>query len=758
MPTLTAEPTGVRGTAATASPSRSRQKREEALCRAQGERLDQELAQRKALLAQLEKAIAIFKRVYPLLEKKGQVFVDVRARLQKVRCQLEAMRAQENAELSPLLRTAQGTSGTEALLRANLKKASANHAYFEATGLFQIVLPNLHGLFQKLAADDPRLKPHLDPAAEAIMASWRAVEKYIGQVVVRRSRLAETTPTPAEMESAGKVWQTLLARNPGQAYLHGLAPHAARHGPTRIAYISVGGLGDALLQTPLLAAIKRRFSPCEILVIHSRSVVHPLFAGNRTVDGTAFAEDTLVVQMPQALQGLGIFDLVLETRFIVWGMCPWQSRLTAEADLKWVRKTQEQLEPYGPFLDRFPHYGNLFGRLVAPDMLLDVHGRSSGLPVSVHSPLYFALASSDADVVSNLGLVPNDYVTVHDGFDESFGKMMGITRCTKQLPAEKWRTIINGVRAQGLKIVQVGAPNEPLLAGVDLDLRGKTTLSELGFVLKSAAVHVDTEGGIVHFARAVQKRSIVFFGPTSVSFWGHPANLNLCSEEYADHWWIHPDWMARAPIAQRQSAMEAFDVSGIAELVKKERNANLARQYRVSAVQTQLAPEASVDGPVELALRRLAPRLPGAAKHRVLVIEGGAESFSRAIEAAPMQVDRINVDPQYAYPTDVPRERLPMVGSLYNLPVNSEQYDAVVVAGALDGLSSRAAALRELFRTLKVDGTLLWYFTPSTFGTVAPEDGLAASLGSLVMNGTDTIPVAEIGSCRAGMVMVDRVL
>ena len=83
-------------------------------------------------------------------------------------------------------------------------------------------------------------------------------------------------------------------------------------------------------------------------------------------------------------------------------------------------------------------------------------------------------------------------------------------------------------------------------------------------------------------ARAVHKRSIVFFGPTSLTFWGYPWNINLVSKDYADFWWINPDWMAAPPTKEIGHPMDGFDVSNTHNLAAQELSRAQSQKFRLT--------------------------------------------------------------------------------------------------------------------------------------------------------------------------------
>ncbi|WP_367303916.1 glycosyltransferase family 9 protein [Rhizobium sp. X9] len=87
-------------------------------------------------------------------------------------------------------------------------------------------------------------------------------------------------------------------------------------------------------------------------------------------------------------------------------------------------------------------------------------------------------------------------------------------RATKAYP--RWANVVSHLRERfddDIKFVQIGTEktSEPI-AGVHVNLIGKTSLKEALGLLEHAAFHMDNEGGFVHAAAAFGKKSCVIFG------------------------------------------------------------------------------------------------------------------------------------------------------------------------------------------------------------------------------------------------------
>ena len=92
-------------------------------------------------------------------------------------------------------------------------------------------------------------------------------------------------------------------------------------------------------------------------------------------------------------------------------------------------------------------------------------------------------------------------------------------------PFERWQTVINKLKQKypDYKIVQVGTGNLRHLENIDVSFVGKTTFRETCLIIQNGKLFCGTEGGLMHAAYAVKKRSvIVWSGVTEPSFAGYP--------------------------------------------------------------------------------------------------------------------------------------------------------------------------------------------------------------------------------------------
>ncbi len=109
----------------------------------------------------------------------------------------------------------------------------------------------------------------------------------------------------------------------------------------------------------------------------------------------------------------------------------------------------------------------------------------------------------------------------------SSGLAAAIPYMTKEWGGERFASLAR-ILAPHHSLVQLGSLRDPLLPGVALDLRGRTSLREAAAVLANSEAFVGLEGFLVHLARAVDTPSVVIHGGrVQPSLFGYVANRNL---------------------------------------------------------------------------------------------------------------------------------------------------------------------------------------------------------------------------------------
>lgn len=102
----------------------------------------------------------------------------------------------------------------------------------------------------------------------------------------------------------------------------------------------------------------------------------------------------------------------------------------------------------------------------------------------------------------------------------------GAAHATKRWPAERWQALARELAAQGMTLLLLGGPGDTAVAeavaqaagGRVVDAAGRTGLQETGALLRRASVLVSGDTGVMHMATAVGTPVVALFGPTVRQF------------------------------------------------------------------------------------------------------------------------------------------------------------------------------------------------------------------------------------------------
>lgn len=281
----------------------------------------------------------------------------------------------------------------------------------------------------------------------------------------------------------------------------------------RVVVLRDDRLGDALLATPLLAALRAACPRAEIVVVASaanREVFERLGAVvDHVVTSSGRWRD--VREVARALRGLGAIDLVLD-------LYSWTE--LRPAVLAWLsgapRRAGFDLDHRG-FLHTDP--------LAAPPGLryeaerdLDLL-RGCGLAVEEGGRPRFPITDADRAAATAVASASRGYVALHPG---SGNRYRGYRRVAPAVLGEVARRI---AAEHGLDVLVTGGPDEVGLAAEVVHaaahpavrtLAGRLSLGALAALLHEARLVIVPDTGVLHLAVAVGAEVVALVGPVGV--------------------------------------------------------------------------------------------------------------------------------------------------------------------------------------------------------------------------------------------------
>jgi len=274
---------------------------------------------------------------------------------------------------------------------------------------------------------------------------------------------------------------------------------AARH-PGALGVLKLGGLGDLLQTTPVIAAAAAKTGR-KVVVFTNQPA--PVFEENPAV-----AEVVAIEAMPQqvALESLAdAFEAFYDLRYVSWAYGAEKPSAFAERH-RWF---------YDHWTDSNPRLHSL-GMHSTRVMLTSLDLESDSI-----RPIYKPRQKCE--------IPAEPYLAAASG--------VGVMGGLKRWPAEAWAKLLAGI---GVPVVQVGgSEDEPLPGAVD---RRGASLPQTAWVLENAAGLVAVEGGMVHLAAATGIRVAVIFGPTPVETFLYPGHWAAVTRRCTPCWGAEPNW------------------------------------------------------------------------------------------------------------------------------------------------------------------------------------------------------------------------
>lgn len=175
------------------------------------------------------------------------------------------------------------------------------------------------------------------------------------------------------------------------------------------------------------------------------------------------------------------------------------------------------------------------------------------------------------DVLKKFGLQKDSYIILQSGPGIHFEDIPNETR---QWPIEHYEKLVNLLKTKykKVKIVQCGVSKHKFIDGVDINLQGKTTLSELFELISNAKLLISQEGGypiIRHYF--CRKTSCVLFGPTDKNFFGFDENLNISANSCHGCEWIDKQWYKRCLLSNSTAdCMNSLQPEMVVERIERE--------------------------------------------------------------------------------------------------------------------------------------------------------------------------------------------
>lgn len=155
-----------------------------------------------------------------------------------------------------------------------------------------------------------------------------------------------------------------------------------------------------------------------------------------------------------------------------------------------------------------------------------------------------------------------DWVAIHPG--------PTTWRC-KNWPSDRWQQVIIECKNRGLRVLLVGNDMVPIFTDVDLDLRSKTNVGQLGAILAECQFFIGVDSFPIHAAQAVGTPVVGLFGITSPDLLlteGSPWRA-VCSPPEHPATGLRHKKAGLSHADHPDNPMDAIEVSAVVEVIEE---------------------------------------------------------------------------------------------------------------------------------------------------------------------------------------------
>lgn len=284
----------------------------------------------------------------------------------------------------------------------------------------------------------------------------------------------------------------------------------------RVLVVRLRSIGDTVLATPSLAALKRFLPHAEIDIL-LEDWVAPLLSGSPHVDNIITIERGSVASRARVAARLRArhYDVVYNlhggtTATLLTRATGATHRVGYEAyQYSWLHN---QRSPSSSFLWKRAKTHSVEQQLALLGW--------TGVPVSDRLPTHLEVtAAADSAITECLraqGIESAPFVVIHPGAASD----------TKQWAASNFARVADTLAGQNLNIVALSSPNElAVVTALQQESNAKIlplthlSLPEVTALLARARLFVGNDSGIAHMAAAVETPAVVVFGSSNTAHW-----------------------------------------------------------------------------------------------------------------------------------------------------------------------------------------------------------------------------------------------
>ena len=155
----------------------------------------------------------------------------------------------------------------------------------------------------------------------------------------------------------------------------------------------------------------------------------------------------------------------------------------------------------------------------------------------------------------------------------------------KEWSFDRWNEVITSIRPYigNTKIVQIGSKEDPKIEGIDIDCRGKTTLTEAITLIRDSKLHLGVDSFSNHIAGAYKIPAVILWGSTSPLGFGYPTAKNIYKGLVCQPCYKENPEMSKVPkgTCETKKCMNSITVEEVVEATKEKLNVEIKKDKTI---------------------------------------------------------------------------------------------------------------------------------------------------------------------------------
>lgn len=285
----------------------------------------------------------------------------------------------------------------------------------------------------------------------------------------------------------------------------------------RILVVAMSGIGNLLMQTPLIKRLKEENSSAEISVMVAPRGTSDILNGNKIINKIFLGSPK-----PSFSNRIGMFQAVQKEKFDI-GIVAFPGQLTTSSSLLYFGSVPMRI---GHSYDYhfLKNTGLFLTNKIIPQQTHDVQQNLNllqplGIRTSSTDTEYdFPLANKDYEVAQNFlnshGMLNDEIIGIHPGTNSDM--------TYKRWPVERWAQLADQLADQfKAKILIFGNENENhIKIAISKQMRNKPfdvtlSLSETAALISRCRCFISNDSGLMHVAVSQKIPTFGLFGPTN---------------------------------------------------------------------------------------------------------------------------------------------------------------------------------------------------------------------------------------------------